>query len=621
MNPSHPSELVSIGFMALFLTIATIAWMWQSEWGQSSTVFFGVRVPKNFDDSLDAMPIRIRYESTVKLISIILLIVYALVSYLAPSHRVPTSHLVLYGFLLVQAVAVRAAFWRARNETLPFAAMDETTTSANLSELRLPSLTWRVLYWSAVVAPLVLTCCAAAYTWNHWLILHLPVDSNLRFPLTIDSPAPIWKRREILSSLHFILDALLTNLNAILIAFAFNFRSRINEWGEQEDERQSYRGQLMVFAVAVQWMATAAALFTAFNKSLLASAFVESHMIVYMLWILILPGIIGYGVCFWLLNRLYDNRPPGFVSKAADRHWKFGLYYVNSKDSAAIVPTRFGVGETLNLAHPITWLVMVLSATGIILKFAFPSPVAAVAPAALVSEEDRTTLLIEMASLGRGDFQASERLLKLARSRYNADLWSSIAFVLAQNRVKPNSAHKWAESAVALAENSISRLDLAQPTPETRQDMAHLASLWSNLGFVCLQHSHGDTACAQRYLRAAKALDPHPNYAQLLERSEQSQPNTPSYDASAPIVSSAINLDVSGNSGSSNSLDIVLTSRGKTTARANGGDPIDQQVVTIIEETVRFPWPDGGVRQVLLRGRLTCSQGGRPCTLIILRPL
>jgi uncharacterized membrane protein len=619
MNPNHPSELVSILLMASTLTMATLGWMWQSEWGQSSNVFFGVRVPNRFEDSLDAIPIRIRYNSAVKLIPVTLLATYALLSHFVPSYRVPGSRTVLYSFVLLQAVAVRAVFWRARNETLPFAVDPEATRSASLSELSAPSLRWRMLYWSAVLAPVVLVGCAAAYVWSHWLVLHLPVDSNLRLPLTVDSPAIVWKRREVLGSLRWVIDSLLINLGAVVVAYAFNFRSRISEWGEEESERRSYRRQLMVFAVLVQWLATFASLFMVFNQAVLASPWAKEHMMSYMLWTLLLPSVIGYGFAFWLFNRLYDNRPPGFVSKAEDKHWKFGLYYVNSKDSAAIVPTRFGVGETLNLAHPIAWLLLVLSTASVIIRYALPSPVAAIAGTSVLSEQDRTTLVREASALQRGDFQASERLLNLAQSRYDANLWSSIAFVLAQNQVKPHSAYNWAERAVALADNSASRLDLSQPTPQTRQDMAHLAALWSNLGFVCLQHPQRDPDCAQRYLRAAVALDPHPSYAQLLKRSEQGRPNTLSYDVSDSIVSGAMELDVSGSPESSISLDIVLSSRGETTVRTLDGGPADPRVARIMAETLRFPWPDGGVRQVLLRGTLTCSQSGRPCTLTILR--
>ena len=224
--------------MAFAKASGTVVWKWQSEWGQSSTVFFGVRVPEHFEKSFDAMPIRLRYEFTVKLIPVILVAAYAVLAYLLPSVRVPANRTILYSVAMIQAVAVRAAFWRARNQTLPFAAAAETTRSASLAELRTPNRTWRILYWLAVLAPLVLVGCAIAFIWTHWLFLRLPVDSNLQFPLTVDSPNVVWKRSDLLSSLRWAIDAVLSSdLGSLsVVAFAFNFRSRISEWGEAGGE-------------------------------------------------------------------------------------------------------------------------------------------------------------------------------------------------------------------------------------------------------------------------------------------------------------------------------------------------------------------------------------------------
>jgi uncharacterized membrane protein len=43
-----------------------------------------------------------------------------------------------------------------------------------------------------------------------------------------------------------------------------------------------------------------------------------------------------------------------------DQYWKGGLIYVNRRDSAVIVPRRFGVGWTLNFGNPWAWLVFVV---------------------------------------------------------------------------------------------------------------------------------------------------------------------------------------------------------------------------------------------------------------------
>lgn len=43
-----------------------------------------------------------------------------------------------------------------------------------------------------------------------------------------------------------------------------------------------------------------------------------------------------------------------------DRYWKGGLYYMNKNDPSILVEKRFGVGWTLNFAHPISWIVLLL---------------------------------------------------------------------------------------------------------------------------------------------------------------------------------------------------------------------------------------------------------------------
>jgi uncharacterized membrane protein len=46
------------------------------------------------------------------------------------------------------------------------------------------------------------------------------------------------------------------------------------------------------------------------------------------------------------------------VGRDEDRFWKAGLFYVNRSDPAVMVPVRIGVGWTLNLGNPASWLVI-----------------------------------------------------------------------------------------------------------------------------------------------------------------------------------------------------------------------------------------------------------------------
>jgi uncharacterized membrane protein len=48
----------------------------------------------------------------------------------------------------------------------------------------------------------------------------------------------------------------------------------------------------------------------------------------------------------------------GVVNRDDDANWVGGLLYMNREDPAILVARRFGVGWTLNLGHPLSWLVL-----------------------------------------------------------------------------------------------------------------------------------------------------------------------------------------------------------------------------------------------------------------------
>ncbi len=50
----------------------------------------------------------------------------------------------------------------------------------------------------------------------------------------------------------------------------------------------------------------------------------------------------------------------GKIVRDDDRLWKGGIIYYNPEDSSILVPKRFGYGYTLNMAHPVSWLVFVI---------------------------------------------------------------------------------------------------------------------------------------------------------------------------------------------------------------------------------------------------------------------
>jgi len=62
-----------------------------------------------------------------------------------------------------------------------------------------------------------------------------------------------------------------------------------------------------------------------------------------------------------------DVSQDGVMDIDDDRHWKFGLIYVNKEDPSLMVEKRFGVGWTMNFGHVGSWIFLVILIGSIVL--------------------------------------------------------------------------------------------------------------------------------------------------------------------------------------------------------------------------------------------------------------
>ncbi|WP_075620289.1 DUF1648 domain-containing protein [Paenisporosarcina indica] len=62
-----------------------------------------------------------------------------------------------------------------------------------------------------------------------------------------------------------------------------------------------------------------------------------------------------------------DEPIDGVIDIDDDRHWKFGLFYVNKEDPSLMVEKRFGVGWTMNFGHVGSWIFLVVLIGSIVL--------------------------------------------------------------------------------------------------------------------------------------------------------------------------------------------------------------------------------------------------------------
>lgn len=57
------------------------------------------------------------------------------------------------------------------------------------------------------------------------------------------------------------------------------------------------------------------------------------------------------------MNVSNDEDTP-FLSRNEDEYWKAGLFYINRNDASIIVEKRFGIGWTVNLGNPLSWIIV-----------------------------------------------------------------------------------------------------------------------------------------------------------------------------------------------------------------------------------------------------------------------
>lgn len=58
--------------------------------------------------------------------------------------------------------------------------------------------------------------------------------------------------------------------------------------------------------------------------------------------------------------KLGSSDRQGVISRDDDRYWKLGLFYLNRNDPSLFIEKRFGIGWTLNLAHPTSYMTLII---------------------------------------------------------------------------------------------------------------------------------------------------------------------------------------------------------------------------------------------------------------------
>lgn len=345
-----PSAAIRVTLLVLGILSAVAHWLIPRL--TRPDLYFAVTVSAGFRDSSAGRLILHRYRLGIIGVSVPTL---ALLWALTLTSAFPLAPLAL----LLQLGAYFGVFYRARRLVLPHMTPPTTVREAQVGKRSrtIPG------GWLMACGPFALLAACAAYLSTHWqqiplrLVLHWGAHGQ----------PDRWAARSLGTVFLPLLIAAVVLLVMTLILYGITHWLRpIYAGGPQGEHESHFRrttsSLLLVLeywiAVLFSWLAIRPLLPTSFQRPPAAIA--------------ILPGLFAVAVTAVLMSlgqggsRMRLAQRPASAStgpvgdRTEDRFWKLGIFYFNRDDPSVMVEKRFGIGYTMNFAHPVAWVVAVV---------------------------------------------------------------------------------------------------------------------------------------------------------------------------------------------------------------------------------------------------------------------
>ncbi len=359
---------------AVFLSIEVILYLLPG-W-MPSTVPFGVRIPPEFAGDPVLVRLRHQYRKWVVVLGLAMGLLLSLASRLLQS---PGSTMLLSPFLpLLWIILGYAVYYATRRQLLAIktkqgwyegqraAAVAEIPERADTDQPRAGSL-W---LW---ILPMILIA-SVTLLLTLWRYPHLPAVLPTHFGPGGQPDA--YARKSVTVALNpFFAQLGLFVIIGLTMAFANRMHTPLDPaFPRTSSVQQRVFRRRIVIAAGVMGITTALSLLTAELMVLDVLSLQIGG------WGIVLFPVLGLVVTTVIVARTGQlgsrvqveaaEQPTGVVARDDDRFWKGGVFYYNPDDPAFWVPKRFGVGWTLNFAHPGSWVVIA------VILLAVVSPVA-----------------------------------------------------------------------------------------------------------------------------------------------------------------------------------------------------------------------------------------------------
>jgi uncharacterized membrane protein len=315
-------------------------------------LYFAITVPPDFRDSAEGVRILRRFRREVWIHSLI-----GLVLVLLSLRGRPILALLVVG-LFWQAIGCFVAYLRARRQVMPHAVTPATLREAELAprEARLPGGLPLQLGPFAILAAIAL-----------WLQLHWQ-QIPARFPIhwSLEGKPDGWATRS-LSGVYgpMIIGAPLCAVLALLAYVILHLARRIQVRGGPGRSERRFQSAVLSLLLVVEYFV--ALVFAWVGLLALRSpqkmpSPLEVIVPALALTVVVVVVLVRTGQGGSRLPEYSSISPPAPAApvgdRTLDRYWIAGIIYVNRNDPAIIVERRFGLGYTLNLGQPLSWLVI-----------------------------------------------------------------------------------------------------------------------------------------------------------------------------------------------------------------------------------------------------------------------
>jgi uncharacterized membrane protein len=346
----NPILLVRVILLALGMLSAVVHWLMPRF--TRPDLYFAVTVAPGFRDSTEGRAILRLFRREIIEVSLPAL---ALLGILALTPALPLAP----SALLLQLGGYFAVYYRTRRRVLPHALGPTTIREAQIGRRnrRVPG------GWVTAAGPFALLAASAGYLATHWqripahLIMHWGADGQPdrwaeRSPGTVFLPV-------------VVATGILVAMTLLLYGIAHWLRP-IHAGGLQGEHESRYRRTTSILLLVIEywiaalfsWLGVRPLLSHSFQQPPTALAVVPALIAVASAAILLWLGQGGSRIPPERERESESTEPVG--DRTEDRFWKLGVFYFNRGDPSVMVEKRFGIGYTVNFAHPVAWVIILL---------------------------------------------------------------------------------------------------------------------------------------------------------------------------------------------------------------------------------------------------------------------